>query len=180
MEFAMSDQSDEGQSVALGVAGLALALVIAGVLALAIGHGKGGKAAPAATAPAVTAVAAPAVAAAPVTAAMPAAAATAAAVERLYFEVGSAALPADAAEVLKRVAEQASAKAGAKLRISGFHDASGDPARNAELAKDRAMAVRQALESQGVAAASLVMSKPEVTTGGADPREARRVELRLE
>jgi outer membrane protein OmpA-like peptidoglycan-associated protein len=64
--------------------------------------------------------------------------------------------------------------------ISGFHDASGDPAQNAELAKNRALAVRHALEANGVAPDRLVMSKPAVTTGGGDPKEARRVELRVQ
>ena len=49
------------------------------------------------------------------------------------------------------MADAAKANAAAKLVISGYHDASGDPAQNAELAKQRAMAVRDALKTAGVA-----------------------------
>ena len=110
------------------------------------------------------------------TAAAPAAAADA---PRVYFEVDSDALPADAAEVLAKVAEEARAK-GAAVLISGFHDASGNAEHNADLAKRRAQAVRHALEANGVAPAQLVLDKPQQTLGGGDAREARRVELRLQ
>ncbi len=63
--------------------------------------------------------------------------------------------------------------------IAGFHDASGDPAKNAELAKQRAKAVRAALTAAGADAARLQLRKPEQTeaTGPAD--KACRVEIRL-
>ena len=153
----MSDQNDDGQNYALMVLAGVLALVIAGVIALAVSTTRGGSA-------------------------KAAGAATAAIAEpdgRVYFELGSDALPPEAAEVLVRVADTARADAGKVVQISGYHDASGDPAKNAELAKNRAMAVRHALEANGVAPDHLVMDKPIVTTGGADAREARRVELRL-
>ena len=164
----MSDASDEGQGAALGVAMLALAVVVAGVLAIAIsGLGRKAPATPASKTVLATAMAA-------------AAKSAEAASDRVYFEVGSAALPADAATLLNRIADKARANPAAVVRISGFHDASGDPAQNAELAKNRALAVRHALEANGVAAASLMMSKPAVTSAGGDPREARRVELTVE
>lgn len=164
----MSDNNDDTQNYALAVVAGVVALVIAGVIALAASTVIG-------------ATPAPAQAAAAADSAAPMAAGEAdAAVERLYFEVGSPALPADATEVLARVAEAARASAGATVLISGFHDASGDAAQNAELAKNRALAVRHALEANGVAPDHLVMSKPAVTTGGGDPKEARRVELRVQ
>ena len=51
----------------------------------------------------------------------------------------------------RHVAESArqTGRRGADL---GFHDASGDPEHNADLAKRRAQAVRHALEANGVAA----------------------------
>jgi len=58
-------------------------------------------------------------------------------------------------------------------------DAGTDAAKNAELAKNRARAVRHALEANGVALDRLVLDKPMVASGGADAREARRVEMRL-
>lgn len=97
----------------------------------------------------------------------------------LYFESGAAALPADAAAVLDAIRSAAAAAGGRTLIISGFHDASGDPARNADLAKERAKSVRAALQAAGVDAARLALRKPESTTGSGDGREARRVEVRI-
>jgi outer membrane protein OmpA-like peptidoglycan-associated protein len=97
----------------------------------------------------------------------------------LYFESGAAALPADAAAALDAIGSAAAAAGGRTLIISGFHDASGDPARNAELAKERAKSVRAALQAAGVDAARLALRKPESTTGSGDGREARRVEVRI-
>jgi outer membrane protein OmpA-like peptidoglycan-associated protein len=97
---------------------------------------------------------------------------------RLYFELGSSELPADA---LTRVAPLVKAAAdGARFTVSGYHDASGDAAANAELAKQRAVAVRDLLTSAGVAPERIELRKPALTTGGADPREARRVEVTLD
>lgn len=99
---------------------------------------------------------------------------------KLYFESGAAKLPADAAAALTAVkAALAAAPATAKLVLSGFHDASGDPAKNAELAKERAKAVRAALQADGVDAARVGLRKPESTTADGKPEEARRVEIRL-
>ena len=114
----MSDANDDAQNYALAVIAAVVALVIAGVLTLSISR-SGPPKAPKAPA---QAAAAPAAAAAP----------------RVYFEVDSDALPGDAAELLARVAEEARAKPGAAVLISGFHDASGDPAKNAEETLSRA------------------------------------------
>ena len=163
----MSDQNDESQGYALMVLAGVVALVVAGVLGLAISRGLHRNAVPTETA---------------------AKAATSTAVMariagepegRIYFEVGSDALPAGASDVLASVADSARAQAGRVVLISGFHDASGDAGRNVELAKKRALAVRHALEANGVAPDRLVMDKPAVATGGVDARAARRVEVRL-
>lgn len=156
----MSDQNDDAQNYALMVLALVIGLVVAGVLALAAATslGRGGKASIRPEA---------------------AAAALAEPDGRIYFDLGSDALPVDASAVLVRVADAARADPGKVVQISGYHDASGDAAQNAELAKKRALAVRHALEANGVAPDHLVMDKPVVTTGGSDAREARRVEMRL-
>lgn len=158
----MSDQNDDTQNYALAVIAGIVALVIAGVIALAVSTTMSRGSAM----PPKTVDAAPAAVLGPV--------------ERLYFEVGSDALPADAGEILARMADAARATTSAQVLISGFHDASGDPEKNAELAKNRALAVRHALEANGVDPQRLIMAKPAVTTGGADAREARRVEVRLQ
>ena len=157
----MNDQNDEAQNYALMVLAGIIALVIGGVLFLAA---RGGLAMhrPAGPAPAAVTQA---------LAGEPEA--------RLYFGVDSDALPADANDVLVKLADTARAQAGKVVLISGFHDASGDAAHNADLAKRRAEAVRHALEADGVPPDRLVLDKPNTTVGGADPKEARRVEMRL-
>ena len=160
----MNDQNDDAQNYALMVLAGVVGLVVAGVMALAASttmRHTAKAAAPAATA--TTAVT--------VVAAEPEG--------RIYFELGSDALPAEASEPLVKVADAARAQAGKLVLISGFHDASGDAGKNAEIANNRALAVRHALEANGVAPDHLVMDKPVMMTGGTDPREARRVELRL-
>lgn len=157
----MSEQNDDAQHYALMVLAGVVTLVLAGVIALAAGTTMRKAHAPAPAA----------VASAAAEAAEPDA--------RLYFEVGSDALPADASAVLVRVADAVRADAARVVQISGFHDASGDAAQNAELAKQRALAVRHALEANGVPSDRVLMDKPAVTTGGVDAREARRVELRV-
>lgn len=97
----------------------------------------------------------------------------------LYFETGQATLPANAAAELSKVMEALAAAPSRKVVLSGFHDATGDAARNAELAKQRALAARSALTSAGVPGERTALRKPEVTTGGGNDQEARRVELRL-
>jgi outer membrane protein OmpA-like peptidoglycan-associated protein len=98
---------------------------------------------------------------------------------KLYFELGKSDLPADALTQLSPLVMEAKDRGSARWVVSGYHDASGDAAANAELAKQRALAVRGLLINAGVSAESIELAKPRVTTGGADPREARRVEVTL-
>ncbi len=110
--------------------------------------------------------------------ATPAPAAAAAAVEaKFFFDSAKADLPADAAANISLLAAAAKAGAG-KLVISGFHDAGGDPAKNAELAKQRAMNVRDALKAAGVVEDRIEMKKPEQLNAGS-AADARRVEVKL-
>ncbi|HEY5971480.1 MAG TPA: OmpA family protein, partial [Pseudoxanthomonas sp.] len=64
--------------------------------------------------------------------------------------------------------------------VSGFHDPSGDPAANEELAKQRALAVQQWLVANGIAEERIELSKPAVTTGDGNAEEARRVEVSVD
>jgi outer membrane protein OmpA-like peptidoglycan-associated protein len=97
---------------------------------------------------------------------------------RLYFELGKADLPADADATLAALVKSAK-DSRRRIGISGYHDASGDAVANAELAKQRALAVRDLLAGAGVPSESIELRKPELTTGDGDPREARRVEVTL-
>ncbi|MBA4255410.1 MAG: hypothetical protein C0445_06005 [Polaromonas sp.] len=99
-------------------------------------------------------------------------------VVKFYFESGKADLAAGAAEAL--VDAMQAAGAGKKLVLSGFHDATGNPEQNAELAKQRALAVRDVLLAVGVAEAAIELKKPEQLTGAGSNAEARRVDVVVE
>jgi outer membrane protein OmpA-like peptidoglycan-associated protein len=98
-------------------------------------------------------------------------------VVKFYFASGKADLASGALVALGDAI--AAAKAGKQLVLSGFHDATGDPVFNAELAKQRALAVRDALVGAGVAESSMELKKPEQTTGTGNDAEARRVEVMI-
>lgn len=97
----------------------------------------------------------------------------------VYFDVGVAELPAGAEVELGKVKAALDAAPNRKLVLSGFHDATGDAAKNAELAKQRAKSVRDAMKIAGVDGARIGLRKPESTTGDGTEQQARRVELRL-
>jgi outer membrane protein OmpA-like peptidoglycan-associated protein len=173
-----SSDDDSQQRFALGFLFALIALVISAVVGTVVVKrvGASGAAKPAATAVASSAPAAPAADAA-------AAAADEASVRvengvvKFYFATAKADLAGGAnealADVVKGVAE------GKKAVVSGFHDATGDAALNAELAKQRAFAVRDALKALGVAEDKIELKKPEETTASGSNAEARRVEVAL-
>ncbi len=99
-------------------------------------------------------------------------------VVKFYFASGKAELAAGAGEALADVVK--GAKAGRKLVISGFHDATGDAAKNAALARQRAEAVRDALKTAGVSPEQIELKKPEQMLGNGSEAEARRVEISLQ
>lgn len=98
---------------------------------------------------------------------------------KVYFDVAKADIAGASVGVVDKAASVIAASATRRVVLSGFHDLSGTPAKNAELAKDRAKAVREALQSKGVAADRIVLRKPAETGTGGAPEEARRVEIRL-
>ena len=178
---ANEDTERDGMGVALPVA---TAVVIAIATTLFVGVGMIRKKAAVSAAP-TSAVVAVAPASAPVdTASVMTAAASADAarievvdgVVRFYFASGKADVAAGAKEALAEAV--AAAKAGKMLELSGFHDSTGSAELNAELAKKRAFAVRDALLAEGVAESSITLKKPEAmpNTHGSDPN-ARRVDV---
>lgn len=160
----MFGEQDREQGVALAiVVALAIAISFFAIgIALWLGPLQGGRTAPPATAPAATSAPSED--------------------ERVvvYFELSDALVPAVHLLAIETLAARARADTGRRVVISGYHDASGDPAKNAELAKNRAFEVRRALEANGVNPAQIEMRKPALTTGSGSPREARRVELDLQ
>ena len=123
--------------------------------------------APQAAAPAATP--APAPAPAPVAAAFP---------FKAYFDTGSATVGPVANATITAAAEVIK-KDSLKVALTGYTDKTGDVAKNEELAKSRALAVRDALKAAGVAESNIELRPPvfvEAGTAGADA-EARRVEI---
>jgi outer membrane protein OmpA-like peptidoglycan-associated protein len=167
----MSSQDDEPENRVLAFV-LMAAVTLAVGLAVGIGIQKsrgGDGATSSASAPAATTAAAPVGDDASVVVEN--------GVVKFYFASGKADLASGALDALGEAI--AAAKAGKKLVLSGFHDATGDPAFNAELAKQRALVVRDALVGAGVAETAMELKKPEQTTGTGNNAEARRVEVMI-
>jgi outer membrane protein OmpA-like peptidoglycan-associated protein len=102
-------------------------------------------------------------------------------VAMFYFASGKADLAPGAVEALADVVKQArgGAASGRKLLVSGFHDATGDAAQNASLARQRANAVRDALKTAGVAESQVELRQPEKALASSHA-EARRVEVSVQ
>jgi photosynthetic reaction center cytochrome c subunit len=97
----------------------------------------------------------------------------------LYFGVGSSTLEGEQAKGLGQLIATLSARPAAKASISGYHSASGELAANQELAKNRAVKVRDAIVAGGIAPTRVLLDKPlqtEANLSGEDPA-ARRVEV---
>ena len=99
---------------------------------------------------------------------------------KIHFDVGQTALSATAPAQIATVVTALAAAPQASALLSGFHDETGAAAVNAEVAKNRALSVRQALIAAGAPAERVLMRRPAVTLGGADAAEARRVEVRVQ
>ena len=169
-------QDDDNHVPIVGVVLATVLATVAVIVGVAIKDGGGSSAMQAASAPAMAASATPAVAStAPAADADGARVVVENGVIKFYFASGKADLATGADAALKQVSEAVAQ--GHTVVISGYHDATGSAALNAELAKKRAMAVRDALVAQGVPADRITLEKPAETTGGMSAAEARRVEV---
>ena len=159
------EQDDDNQNLVLGILFGIIALVIGLVIGLTVYvTGQNAAAKPAA----VAAVEAPEIAE------------VGEPLVKLYFESGKAELPANGAEEVVKVVAKLAEDGTKIVLISGYHDETGGAAVNAEVAKARAGAVKDALLAAGVPADKLAMRKPAVTLGGGEAAEARRVEVRVQ
>jgi len=97
---------------------------------------------------------------------------------KVYFDTGSAAVGSDSNNMINAAAD-AIKKDNLKVAVTGYTDKTGDSAKNEELAKNRAGAVRDALKAAGVPETNIEMKPPLfVETGAAaGSPEARRVEI---
>ncbi len=99
-------------------------------------------------------------------------------VVKFYFASGKSDLASGGKEALVEVVK--GVMAGKKAVISGYVDASGDPVKNAEIAKARAFAVRDLLKIIGVPEDKIELKKPEdIKAGATSAVEGRRVEVTL-
>jgi outer membrane protein OmpA-like peptidoglycan-associated protein len=100
-------------------------------------------------------------------------------VVKFFFASGKSEIAAGGNEALADVVKAIAS--GKKAVVSGFNDATGDAAKNAELSKQRAFAVRDALKALGVAEDKIELKKPENTTAATgSSAEARRVEVSIQ
>ena len=93
------------------------------------------------------------------------------------FDVNKSELPAASADAIKAIAAMVKDKADVKVQVSGFTDKTGDADKNKELAKARAMAVRDALKAAGIPEDRIVLKRPDLVMSMGSTEEARRVEL---
>ena len=154
--------------IAAVVGGVALL----GVLAVVGGFASRPAHEPQAATPTASAVAAPAIEEAPAPVGEP--------ISRIYFEQGSANLPPKAMNDLSVALGAAAVKTGAIVLVSGFYGTAGGTGNDAELATQRARAVRTALLRSGLADYRIRLSRPAEAATKAAARDARRVELRVQ
>lgn len=97
---------------------------------------------------------------------------------KVYFDVGSNKINAEGTSSISKAAASIK-QLGLTADITGYTDKTGDVAANAELAKQRALAVHHQLISEGVPESKLILKPPFAitTTGSGDNAEARRVEI---
>lgn len=125
----------------------------------------GGQAAAPAPAAAAPAAAAPAIAAAAETTAV-------------FFDSGKADIAADSKKTLDDVIAKLKADAAAKVELTGYTDKAGNITTNMELAKKRAVGVRDALIAGGIAKDRIGMKPPATVEAGGDAKQARRVDIK--
>lgn len=100
------------------------------------------------------------------------------AIGSFYFATGKAEVAVDADKIIADLIQ--AGKEGKKLVISGYTDSTGNAALNAELSKNRALAVKAFLEKQGIDASNIELRKPENITGAqGDNIQGRRVDVKL-
>ena len=181
----MSSQNngvDNGQSVAMFVVFGVVALVVATVLGASVYYRGKKPVTPVTAVAAVSATSLPAIGANADNAARNAMDAASVKVEngvvKFYFASGRSDLATGANAALADVVK--GAQADRKLVISGYHDATGSATQNAELAKLRAFAVRDALKAAGVTDNKIEVRKTEELKVVGSNAEARRVEVALQ
>jgi membrane fusion protein, multidrug efflux system len=92
------------------------------------------------------------------------------------FATASASLDASTLKSIQAVVDAYKDKVGT-LVVTGFTDKTGDHAANVDLARRRAIAVRDALVKSGLPADRVRLQEPRDVIGGSDDSDARRVDI---
>jgi len=99
---------------------------------------------------------------------------------RIFFAVDKSVAFTPDSDSLNPVIAYLKDHGGATVVLSGYHDPSGDPVRNATLARKRANSVRFALSAAGIGDARIVLEKPRDATGSGSSAAARRVDVSIQ
>lgn len=170
----MNGQNDDSQNFALTLLAILLTVVVASVVAFGASKAMGSRAQsdtvsipaqddPATGAPSPTGLAG----------------ADAPPEGRIVFAPGSDALPAEAADVLVRVADAARTQGDKLIEIMIYDEGGPDAAANAGLSERRALALRHAFEANGVSAERLLVGHADASIGDSYAATARSADLRL-
>lgn len=99
---------------------------------------------------------------------------------QVFFDTGKTEVPPEFADKSKALVGYLQSHTDVKAVVSGFNDPTGDAAKNAELSKQRAMAVQTALAAAGVPVDRTVLEKPAETSDTGNTNAAsRRVDVVL-
>jgi len=94
----------------------------------------------------------------------------------IHFATGQATLDTGAMRAI-RTATAAYIGIGTQINVTGYADKTGNAAANVELAKKRAVAVRDELVKLGVEPRRIQLAPPVSVTGGGSDDQARRVDI---
>jgi cytochrome c oxidase subunit II len=100
----------------------------------------------------------------------------AAASTRVYFGSGDASIDSEDRRRIADVAQTVKSQDRA-VAVTGYTDRTGNQEQNLEVAKNRAVAVRDALVAEGVSESKILLEPPAVVTGTGNDAEARRVDI---
>ena len=101
-------------------------------------------------------------------------------IRKVYFATGSSELGSEGQQTVATVAKLMLLHPELKAILQGFSDPSGNAAKNIRLANQRAEAVRSAFNSLGLKNDRLEITPGQIDRNVKDPKEGRRVEIRLE
>jgi flagellar motor protein MotB len=164
--FMSAQNQDEGTSLALAVVAPLVFFVVALVLGIGIYKNRSH-----------AEVAVPAAVVVVVAASDDASVVVENGVVKFYFASAKSEVAAGGVEALGEIIKAAAD--GKSVVVSGFHDATGSAEANAELAKERALAVKALLVTSGVPEDKVELSKPEQLAGSGSNAEARRVDVSI-